>query len=333
MNAQNLPDGKVEDKDITDVIILVRRTFNWLLSQIFKGIEYCLKYWWVLLILIVTGIALSYLNDNSKTYNSSLIVQTNFGGQPYVYNAIDQINENLQEGDREFLTGSGINVQDFNITSLEIEPIVDIVNIMAKIQLSDRSLNTIFGELNQKGDKELFSTDLFNQNYKYHKLELTFSSNESKNSIEAILSFINNQPFAQELKAESLVNLNERIMENDRTLKQINEVIDVYAKSLTFTSTNSDKLAFYNNQSDLSMQEVFEFKTELGQQTEYLKNGRVGQSDLVVVVSSTEIALDNSLFKKTIFTYPFLLVFLFLFIVFVRYTYTSLKSRVENYSS
>jgi hypothetical protein len=333
MSTQNLPNGKVEDKDITDVIILVRRTFNWLLSQLFKGIEYCFKYWWVLLLLIIFGAGIGYFRDNSTTYNSSLILQTNFGSQSYVYNAIHQINENLIEGDKEFLEASGINAEDFKITSLEIEPIVDIVNIMAKIQLSDRSLNTIFGELNQKGDKDLFSTDLFTQNYRYHKLELTLSSNEIQKSIESIISFINDQPFAKELQEESVTNLDERIKENDRTLEQINDVINVYAKSLTFNSADSDKLSFYNNQSDLSMQEVFEFKTELGQLNEFLKNGRVGQSDLVVVVSSTEIAMDKSIFKKGLFKYPFFLVFLFLFMVFVRYTYTSLKRRVENSAS
>ena len=330
MNKQNLPEGNVEDKDITDVVILVRKTFNWLLSQIFKGIEYCKKYWWVLSSLILLGVGISYFSENSLTYNSSLIVQTNFGGQSYVYNAIDQMNYNLKEGDKKFLDSTKIDTKDFSIRSLEREPIVDIVNVMAKIQLSDRSLNTIFGELNQKGDTELFSTELFNQNYKYHKLELNLSSKESEESIAAIMSFMNDHPFAQELKKESIRNLDERIEENDRSLTQINEVIDGYAQSLKSNSPNGDKLAFYNNQSDINMQEVFEYKAILGQNNEFLKNGRVGQSEVIVVVSSTEIALDNSVTKNTYFTYPFMLVFLFLFLAFLRYMYISLKKRVAH---
>lgn len=333
MEAQQLSNGNNEDKDITDVIVLVKKTFYWIISHLFKGIEYCIKYWWVLLLLILAGSVLGYFTGNSKSYKSTLIIQTNFTSQAYVYNAIDQINQNLREGDQEFIKALSEGHGTFNITSLEIEPVVDIVNVMAKIQLSDKSLNTIFAELNQKGDKELFSTDLFNQNYKYHKLELTLSSEDSENSINAIVDYLNEQPYAVELMAESVKNLDDRIKENERTLEQINEVIAVYAKSMEFTTSSSDKMAFYNNQSNLSMQEVFEFKTDLSTVTEYLKNGRIGQAELVMIVSSPETSLDDSLLSKKVVKYPLILVLIFLLLSLMNYTYSSLRNQVREQKS
>jgi len=333
MDTQHLSKGNNEDKDITDVIILVKKVFYWLISRVFNGIQYCFKYWWILLLLIIVGASLGYFSDNSKVYNSSLIVQANYGGQPYVYNAVSQINQKIAEGNKEFITELGIESEDFNITSIEIEPIVDVVNIMSKITLSDKSLNTIFGELNRDGEQELFATESFVQNTKYHRIVLTLSSNKSEESINSIISFINKHPFWQEQKVQALINLDSRIAENEKTLNQIDEVISAYAKSLVTSGASADKMAFYNNQSDLGMQDVFKFKPSLVQETSILKTEKIGQSDLVVVVSSPETSLDSSLFSKKFLKYPLLLIFLYLSLAFIKHAYSSMKNYVREENS
>jgi len=318
-----------QEMDLTDLFSTFNRGFYRLVKHCFKGIDFIFKFWWVILIIIAVGVVLGVLNKPDPSYKSTLILQTNFDSQPYVYNAIKQFNDNLEDENEAFLSNLGVNLETFSIEDVEIEPIINIVDVIEKLRISDRSLGTIFRELNVKPDQGLFSSDMFLQNYKFHKLTVSVDTIKAKKDILALISFINNQPYANELKKEGLKNHEELIAQNEATIKQIDNIVSNYLETLKATNTTSENLTYFNNQANLQLQGIIDKKIGLANDNLILKNYRVGINDLVTVTSSIEISEHESFLDKKFIIYPFTLISIFLSLAFIRYVYLTLKRKIE----
>ncbi|MGK0251941.1 MAG: hypothetical protein ACI81G_001381, partial [Gammaproteobacteria bacterium] len=216
--------SQVDEMDLTDIFALFKRSFYKFLALCFKAIDFIFKFWWAILILIIAGAALGYFTKGKPYYTSSLVIQTNFDSQPYVYNAIDQFNKNLGENDVIFIKSVGLDPANPGIGEVAIQPVIDVVGLMEGMKVSERTLGTIIEELYVDDETELFASDRFYTNYKYHKLEVGLSGEESLKSIDALMGYINNQPFMQTLKKEVVKNLKDRIAKNEKTLVQIDDL-------------------------------------------------------------------------------------------------------------
>jgi len=290
-----------QEMDLTDVFSLFQRIFYKFLALCFKAVDFMFKFWWIILLLIIGGAALGYFTKSAPKYESSLIIQTNFNSQSYVYNAVKQFDENLSEKDAEFVTSIGLDLENRTITGLEITPIIDVVALIGKdSKISDRALNTVVKELDVSDDIELFATDRFYPNYKYHTLKVTLTSEAAKKDISKIVQYINDQPYIKKIKEEMINNMKDRIEKNE-----------------------------INNQNNLNVNGVLAFKNTIITETEELKNEFITASDAMVVVSDIQTAKASSLKDKKEILYPILFVFLFLFLAGIRYTYISLRKEVE----
>jgi len=320
-----------QEMDLTDVFSLFQRIFYKFLALCFKAVDFMFKFWWIILLLIIGGAALGYFTKSAPKYESSLIIQTNFNSQSYVYNAVKQFDENLSEKDAEFVTSIGLDLENRTITGLEITPIIDVVALIGKdSKISDRALNTVVKELDVSDDIELFATDRFYPNYKYHTLKVTLTSEAAKKDISKIVQYINDQPYIKKIKEEMINNMKDRIEKNEKIVEQADVLISSYAKSSDIsTEITSDDLSFFNNQNNLNVNGVLAFKNTIITETEELKNEFITASDAMVVVSDIQTAKASSLKDKKEILYPILFVFLFLFLAGIRYTYISLRKEVE----
>jgi len=71
------------------------------------------------------------------------------------------------------------------------------------------------------------------------------------------------------------------------------------------------------------------YKTELVAETERLKNELVEVGDAAVIVSSVQTSKDPSLTDKKYIIYPVLFVFIFSVLAVLRYTYVTMRKKVE----
>ena len=326
MSTQTTPQS--EELDLVDLFSLLKRAFYKGAAVLFKAIAFVLKLWWVILGIIVIGVAIGYFTKGAQPHKASLIIQTNFESQPYVYNAILQINEKLSEKDPEFLQKLGLDVETVGVSKIEITPVIDVVDLLQEIESNDRTLTAVIKELEVDDDIELFASNRFYTNYKFHTLKVALSTPAAKDQIQTIVDYINNEPYGKKLALEASKNYKERITLNTNTLKQIDGVITSYTENAGVLGGGSTP-TFYNNETSLNLKDVFNYKSDLIAENQELKNGLVAIDEVTVIVSDIQTSPNTSLKKRTEILYPILLVFLFLCIAGCIGLYKGLERRLR----
>ncbi|RMB57949.1 hypothetical protein EAX61_09995 [Dokdonia sinensis] len=321
--------SQADEMDLTDIFTLIKRAFYNVLALCFRAVDFLLKFWWIILLLIVGGAALGYFLKGEPKYNSTLIIQTNFNTQPYVYNAVKQFNLNLKEDDVEFMNKVGLDPEYPGIKKVQIAPVIDVVTLMEEMRVSERTLGTIIKELSVEEETELFASERFYSNYKYHKLTIRLKGEEDKDKINNLMRYINEQPLMQSLKNEITKNMQDLVRINESTIKQIDEIAANYAVEAKITRDDVSKLSYFNNQNNININGIFDLKKQIAIENEEIKNELIMLTDAAVVVSDIQTAAEESLSDRKEIIYPIILVFLFLLFAGIRYTYVTLRKEVE----
>jgi len=330
MSASQPASSTDQEMDLTDIFTLFQRMFYKFLALCFKALDFIFKSWWIILLLIIGGATFGYFTKGEPSYKSVIVVKSNFSSQAYLYNAIKQFDDNLSEKDLMFLKSNGLTAEDTSIKGVEIEPIIDVITLMKNLEKnSDRTLNTVVKALEEKDDQELFASDRFYTNYGHHKLIVYLKDEESKKDIEKIIDFVNNQPHIKIIKEKNLKNVDERIMRNETTISQLDELIENYTKQPDLSSLNKEQLAFFNNSNEIDFGDILTIKRDLIVNTEFLKNELAESSDTVVAVSDIQASKNESFKNKKETIYPIVLVLIFLSLAGIRFTYLSLRKEVE----
>ncbi len=316
-----------QEIDLTDIFSLIERFLKGILHFFFKVLDFIIKKWWAILLLVIIGVALGYLKKGGPSYKANLLVKTNFKSQSYVYTAIDQFNGNLEEKDASFISSLNKDPETFSIAKVSINPIVEAIDLIAYIGENDRTLSAMAREFKLKGDKELFATDRFLSYYNFHKLELVLHNDNQLEDIETLLDFINKNPYAQELKEGGVINHKEFIASQEESVKQINKLIESNSLENGFTKGTSDEGFYFNNRS-YDLANLFDVKTELSKNIEEYKNGNVSYKDVAVIVSDIQAYKESSLIDNTMIIYPIVLVLLFLLIVGIVKAFINYKREI-----
>lgn len=321
-------ENAIDELDLSDIISLFKRWLYSVLALFFKAIDYLFKFWWVVVLLVVIGVALGKFTMSPPSYSATIIVKTNFNSQAYVYNAIEQLESKIADKDISFISKNKLGGEEIGVLSAEITPIIDVVSLLGGISNSDsRSLGSVLKELTVEDDEELFASERFYSNYQYHKLEV-FLQDKDQGYVASVLDYVNKQPSMRAIKEGYVKNQQERIVANTTTLNQIDALINNYTENIAVVARNAENLSFYNNQNNVNVNGALDLKNKIVLETEELKNEQITSTDALVALSDVQIVQDISFKDKKYLYYPILLVFLFLFLAGARYTYTVLRKQL-----
>ncbi len=300
-----------QEMDLTDIFNVIGRFFKSIVYSFFKVVDFIFKMWWVIILLILAGVALGYFTKGAASYEANLLLKTNFKSQSYVYTAIEQFNNNLAEGDAAFIESLSENPETFTVKSVSIEPVVEVLDLIAYIGENDRALGEMTREFKLEDDRELFATDRFLSTYKFHKLKIGLSSDQDLEDINTFLSFINSNPYATELKEKGVASHKEFIESQEESIKQINDLIEAYSKENGIINNKDEDGFYFNNRSD-NISDLFDVKSLLVRNLEEYKNDDVSYTDVAVIVSDIQASRDSSILDNLIIIYPVLFVLFFL---------------------
>ena len=316
--------GNQQEMDLTDIFSLVGRLFKNVVYFFFSIVDFIIKMWWVFLILILAGIAIGFVLKEEPSYEANLLLKTNFTSQAYVYTAIEQFNNNLEEDDQSFVASLGKSPESFSIKQVSVEPVVEVIDLVNYIGENDGALGEMTREFKLKDDRELFATDRFLSKFKFHKLKIVFDSDKSLEDVESFLSFINDNPYAKELKKEGLKNHKIYLESEEQSIAQINELINSFSKD-TGTSEQKDREGFYFNNQNENLASLFHTKSNLVGNLEVEKNDYVSYTDVAVIVSDIQVSKKSSIADNLIVIFPLGLVILFLMLSGIVSVYKSYK--------
>jgi hypothetical protein len=295
-----------------------------ILMSIFKGILFLKKNAIIIAFLFVLGIVLGFFIDTTKkTYTSNVTVSPNFGSTDYLYQKISLLNSRLKEKDTEFLTKTVGISNPGALNNIKIEPITDVFNFVGgkEANLELIKLMAEDGELSK-----IIEDPVTSKNYPNHSITIATNQPISKETvIDPLLKFLENSDYFKKIQAESIQNLNKKMVANDSIITQIDLVINTISNK---KASVNDKLMYYNENTQLN--EIIATKNGLVIEQGSLAINKIN-IDKIVKESSVSINLLNtkSLNGKLKLILPFLLVLLFILLKVGQRFY---NSQLEKYN-
>ncbi|MDQ6528586.1 hypothetical protein [Flavobacterium sp. LHD-85] len=301
---QNQEDQEI---DLVQISKKISDFFERLNRSIFNSIQFFLRNWIIVLVLIVTGFAIGwYLDTTRKTYSNQIIVEPNFESVDYLYSKIDLLQSKLISNDTVFLKNVVGVKKPKLIKRILIRPIVEAYKFVENKERNFQLLELMA----ENGDINKILVDtITSKNYRYHTISFTTSKiGNDSDFATPILNFLNNSEYFNAIQKIELKNLQSNIVQNDSIIKQINTVLSNFSN--VAKGTRNDKLVYYNENTQLN--DLIKTKQTLIEDQGRNRLKLISYNKTIKEISSTiNVESKKSINSKLKFYLPFLFILLF----------------------
>lgn len=249
MNTKVPQNNEDQEIDLIQVSKKINSLFQVVNGFIFKGIQFFVRHWKIVLILVVVGFGLGlFLDKTFKKYTHVIIVKPNFKSNDYLYSQINLLAAKIKENDTLFLNEIGLS-NPKSITDIGIRPIIDIYGFSSQSPQNFEVLRLI----GEDGDMNKIIIDKTTSiNYTYHQIIIKTNNKVSeKEFIKAILKFLNDSEYFLKIQKQEVFNVKLRIRQNDSIIKQIDGLLN-NAKLSKDKESGKANLVYYNDNNQLN---------------------------------------------------------------------------------
>jgi hypothetical protein len=313
------------DQEI-DLVLISKKISNFferINASIFRSIQFFIRNWLIVLILVVVGFGLGlFLDKTQKTYYNQIIVTPNFGSVDYLYAKVDLIQSKIITDDKSFFNKMGLS-ETSRISNIKIEPIVDVFKFVNNNEqnLEVLKLMTANGDL-----KSIIKETTTSKNYPFYII--TFSTNfalKDENTVKALLNYFNASNYYAEVQKVSVDNIKQKIKANDQILLQIDNILNKFSNSESLGAVKNDKLVYYNE--NVQLNDILKTKEGLIRENGSLKVELITSSKIIKESSIvTNIENSQSIKGKMRLVLPILFLFAFISVVFLKRFYNKQKA-------
>lgn len=315
-----------DEIDLGQLFQLIGRGFNAVFCWFLRVFLYLKKNLLILIGLVVVGLAIGYgLNQIiSKKYKTEVIVKPQLESKNYLYDVVTEIQSNIQAKDTLFFNTIGINEVDFTGLKIEIGRVAEVSNSESDLKY----LELLQSFENTDAIADIVRAELQNKSSFNHRI--TFYYNNAafgKQFAKKVLDYINSNTYFNGLLEIYRNNAQDRIEQDEKLLKQVDEIIVNYTSGLANkgNSTATDKIIL-DNQEQVNIADIFEYKTGLIRDIESKKIELEERTVPVSVINLGETQVEHkSFFGKSIVLIPLLL--LSGFFVFSALLYLNKKAK------
>ncbi|SHL36083.1 hypothetical protein [Flavobacterium saccharophilum] len=257
--STKVPQNSDQEIDIFQFSRSIGSFFDRINRSIFKAIQFFIRNWIVVLVLVVLGVILGfYLDSNKKSYNNQIVVTPNFESVDYLYAKVDLIQSKIAAGDIDFLNHvfgtSGRNL----IKKIEVKPVPDVYKFIEDKE-QNFELIKLMAEVGEV--KKVLEDNVTSKNYTYHTI--SFVSNgvvSEKDVVEPLLKYLNNSAYFNSIQKIGYKNLQREIAQNDTIIAQIDQVLNGLSSTAKNNSKN-EKLVYYSE--NLQLNDIIKTKQKL----------------------------------------------------------------------
>lgn len=244
---QNATDQEI---DIFQLSKSIGNFFDRTNNRVFRSIQFFIRNWIVLLILIILGFGLGwYIDSTKKTFQNQVIVTPNFGSVDYLYSKIDLIQAKIVSGDTAFLKNVVGISNPKAIKRIEIKPVADVYKFIEDKE-QNFELIKLMAEVGEV--KKVLEDNVTSKNYTFHTI--SFVSNKITNEkeiVEPLLKYLNSSDYFNAIQKIGYKNLEQQIAQNDTIIAQIDDVLNGFSNTVK-NSAKNDKLVYYNENTQLN---------------------------------------------------------------------------------
>ncbi len=317
-----------DEVNISDLLSSIKKGLIKGVVLFFMALDFILKKWIIITVLLVTGIVLGYFSqENSKPEKSAkLLIQINHDAVSYIYSEVEFINEKIKENDSLFFNQIGFKKGAININEIEITPIIDLTDIAKSYDVNDRNLEGLLRNLEFNND-EININETFISKYKYHILEIKLSDQANFETTNSLIKYFNSNEIIERLRDTTINDIKTHIQLNKNSISQIDKIIDNYSTTESLPSSSNQ---IYVVDKNFSIHGLLLKKSELQIEIEDLNKYLVYANEIVVIINKPSIIeVKPGLLGNKIIKYPVLFVFTFLLLAFFRYIYMYLRRITE----
>ncbi|GIQ58877.1 hypothetical protein Flavo103_20130 [Flavobacterium collinsii] len=319
---QNNADQEI---DLALVSKKINNFFQGINASIFRGIQFFIRNWVIVLILVLVGFGLGMFLDNTqKSYEHEIIVAPNFGSTDYLYAKIDLINSKIKENDTLFLKETVGVKQPKSLKFIEIKPITDIYKL---IENKPENFELIKLMADNGDIKKIIEDNLTSKNYRYHRISVATDDLNGDKITKSLLNFLNETEYYKKIQEAKLINVKEKMTQNDTTISQINGVLQGFSSNLN-SSQKSDKLVYFNDNTQLN--DVIKTKGDLVNEQGNYKIELIGYDKIVKDISTTlNIEKTGLLYGNKKLILPLLFIFIYILLKSFKSFYRKQKLILE----
>ncbi|QDW19513.1 hypothetical protein [Flavobacterium sp. KBS0721] len=300
-----------EDQEIDLGVISkkINNFFRGIGTSIFRIIQFFIRNWIIVLILVLAGFVLGwFLDSTQKSYEHKIIVSANFGSTDYLSTKIELINSKINEGDTIFLKEVVGIQQPKNLKKIEVKPIADVYNF-----IRNRPENfELIKLMAEDGDiKKILDENMTSKNYTNQEILISTEHKIIEEKfIQPLLKYFNTSDYYSKVQKETYNNVTTKMKQNDSIIKQIDGVLSNFSNT-TKGSVKNDKLVYYNENTQLN--DIIKTKDALLNEQSFHRLELISYDKTIKDNSiSTNIENQKLIYLKFKFLLP--LVFLALFI-------------------
>lgn len=315
-----------QEIDLAQISKKINNFFEGMNTSIFRGIQFFVRNWIIVLILVIVGFGVGmFLDKTQKQYENQIVVTPNFESVDYLYNKIDLIQSKILTGDTVFLKKEvGISNPSI-IKKIQIKPTNDVVKFIEK---KEQNFELIKLMAETSDVNKVLENDIISKNYMHHVI--SFSTNRlasDKEIVQPILNYLNNSEYYNKIQKVTVQNVQYKMNQNDSIISQINALLNGFSNSINGSQKN-DKLVYYNENTQLN--DVLKTKEALINEQSYHKIELIGFDKVIKDNSSTlNIKSNKSLNEKLKFVLPIVFVFLFIFFFLFKAFYRKQSLKVK----
>ncbi len=298
-------DNEVNIDDVFDKLKHYLKGFLRLIFKLF-GLIYAKKI--VFLVLIVIGIIIGFFLDSGKPneYDTTLQIRTLKESTEYVYDLVGNLNQNLE--DTSYLKANNFAYNE--IKEVEITPMANMEDLLSTFKGDDsQTLETLI--LNTS-TQDLLTSEFFRSQYRQHQVKLRFGKAYTANSLKHFLNFLNNNPYYQKLHEITQNSLTTQIVQDGKTVVQIDTLIANYNRGLKFNNNTTSATAVVGERQTSAAYNLLNFRKDLITEIEDFKKEKDQLQKPVVLTNKPVVLKKKRVLEKYTLSIPLLLVSLFL---------------------
>ncbi|EDM45358.1 hypothetical protein SCB49_06112 [unidentified eubacterium SCB49] len=310
-----------DEIDLSFIFTKIGDLWRSFLVWIYNCIQFALKNWIALLLLVIVGIGLGYLWQENSLPNkkTTLIIQTNFGSTHYVYNAAEKIKKT--ERDPYAADKYGFDNDNPIIEEVTLTPIIDLISLTADIRDPDR----IFEELIARADfeDEILLSEIFFEKYKYHRLEIITKGTAKSDVIDSVLAYLNDSEVYSVAKPIGIEETKAQILSLEKSVEGIDAVF------FSFKKDETDDLGpqyVFNNTQSTNFHLLLNEKAVILKQIEALKLDLLRMDDTVSVINNPKLYFDRTILDQKTTLVPLLFIVVFILIKFTVRFYKKMQA-------
>ena len=315
-----------DEIDLGQLFQLIKRGFNAIFRYILRVFLYLKKNLLLLIGLVVIGLAIGYgLNKIiSKKYKTEVIVKPQIESKNYLYDVVNEIQSNIKSKDTLFFKSIGVDDIDFNGLNIEITRVAEVGNSESDLKY----LELLQSFENTDAIADIVRAELQNKSSFNHRISIYYKDAAfGKVFAEKIIKYINTNTYFNGLLEVYRENAIGRIKADELLLKQVDEIIANYTNGLALKqNNNSTERIVLDNQEQVNIADIFEYKTGLIRDIEAKKLELEERKVPVSIINLGQPQVERkSFFGKSIVLIP--LIFLSVFFIISALIYLNNKAK------